>query len=65
MFRYLNLAQNKIERLPLISDFERVYTQERSSKKLSRPRHPVIGYSVPLLEELFLQVSWFSVILPT
>nr|XP_018906420.1 PREDICTED: leucine-rich repeat serine/threonine-protein kinase 1 isoform X2 [Bemisia tabaci] len=53
--RYLNLAQNKIERLPLISDFERVYTQERSSKKLSRPRHPVIGYSVPLLEELFLQ----------
>ena len=55
-FRYLNLAQNKIEKLPTSADFE----EDLSPKSKRRSRSSFVrekGYSTPLLEELYLQVD--------
>lgn len=54
--RYLNLAQNKIEKLPTSLDFEEesTLTNKRHSRSSFTKEK---GYCAPLLEELYLQVS--------
>lgn len=58
--RYLNAAQNKLERLPSPSDaFEdEVDSKGRKIKKRSKNRPEV--YSAPVLQEVYLQVSYLS-----
>ena len=54
--RYLNLAQNKIEKLPTSQDFEEECSpsnKRRSRVTFTREK----GYSAPFLEELYLQVN--------
>lgn len=54
--RYLNLAQNKIEKLPTSQDFEEECSPANKRRsRLSFTRE--MGYCAPLLEELYLQVS--------
>ncbi|RZF34102.1 hypothetical protein LSTR_LSTR009743, partial [Laodelphax striatellus] len=50
--RYLNVAQNKIEKLPTNEDFMDVDTR---NKRHSKSLKFVKGYSAPMLEELYLQ----------
>ncbi|XP_075215251.1 leucine-rich repeat kinase [Lycorma delicatula] len=50
--RYLNVAQNKIEKLPTTEDFNQYESNKRHSRSSLKFQQ---GYSAPMLEELYLQ----------
>lgn len=51
-FRYLNVAQNKLERLPTVADLP---DEPPSLLRRARPPRPDV-YTAPVLEEIYLQV---------
>ncbi|KAG8262242.1 hypothetical protein J6590_056305 [Homalodisca vitripennis] len=58
--RHLNLAHNKIEKLPSEKDSPQLDAGDRGNKK--RLKHALKQYSAPLLEELYLQYNRLEVL---
>ncbi|KXJ72845.1 hypothetical protein RP20_CCG017127 [Aedes albopictus] len=60
--RYLNAAQNKIERIPLPEDIEACATYQPQKRRTSKTSQP--EYNCPVLEELYLQDNRLEYIPP-
>ncbi|XP_062537326.1 leucine-rich repeat serine/threonine-protein kinase 1 isoform X2 [Armigeres subalbatus] len=60
--RYLNAAQNKIERIPLPEDIEACSTYQSQKRRTSKTAQ--VEYNCPVLEELYLQDNRLEYIPP-